>query len=195
MAPPLTVGLTGAVASGKSAALEIFGRLGAATISADAVVHELLDSEPMLSRLVERWGAEVVEGGRADRNRIGQIVFADPAELGWLESNIHPLVGDSVATWLAGLDSNCRIAVAEIPLLFEGEMHSVFDTTVTVVSNEALRFERAAARGHALTPEREKLQLSSEEKAARADHVVENHGSLEDLERAVASLMESLLQP
>ncbi len=137
MAPPLTVGLTGAVASGKSAALEIFGRLGAATISADAVVHELLDSEPMLSRLVERWGAEVVEGGRADRNRIGQIVFADPAELGWLESNIHPLVGDSVATWLAGLDSNCRIAVAEIPLLFEGEMHSVFDTTVTVVSNEA----------------------------------------------------------
>lgn len=189
---PLTIGLTGGIAAGKSEVLAAFSRLGAATLSSDAVVHELLDSEPLVGRLVERWGAEVAPGGTVDRARIGEIVFADPEQLTWLERQIHPLVGERIGGWLAGLPPETEVAVIEVPLLFESGMEEAFDTTVAVVTEDELRRERAAARGHALVDEREARQLAQAEKAERAEHIVENHGSLEDLERALSGLIERL---
>jgi len=189
---PLTIGLTGGIAAGKSEALAAFERLGAATISSDAVVHELLDSEPLLGRLVGRWGEEVAPEGRVDRARIGEIVFADPGELRWLESQIHPLVGERIGTWLAGLPGGTSVAVVEVPLLFESEMHGVFDTTVAVIAEESVRRARAEARGHALVDEREARQLAQEEKAERAAHVIENDGTLAELERELSALVEKL---
>lgn len=189
---PLTIGLTGGIAAGKSTALAAFERLGAATISSDAVVHELLDSDPLVGQLTERWGEDIAPDGRVDRNKVGGIVFADPDELGWLESRIHPLVGERIGEWLSSLGDDVRIAVVEVPLLFEGEMAPVFDTTVAVVTADELRRERAEARGHALVGEREARQLGQEEKAARADHVIENDGTLEDLERRLSALVEKL---
>jgi dephospho-CoA kinase len=189
---PLTIGLTGGIAAGKSEALSAFERLGAATISSDAVVHELLDSEPLLSRVIERWGAEVAPEGQVDRAKIGGVVFADPEELSWLETQIHPLVGERIGSWLASLPADAEIAVVEVPLLFEAEMEGVFDTTVAVVTSDEARRARAEARGHALVGEREARQLAQEEKAARAEHVVENDGTVEDLERALSALIETL---
>jgi dephospho-CoA kinase len=189
---PLTIGLTGGIAAGKSEALAAFERLGAATISSDAVVHELLDSEPLIGRLTERWGPEVARGGRVDRTRIGEIVFADPEELKWLEGQIHPLVGERIGGWLGALGEEVGIAVVEVPLLFESEMEPVFDTTVAVVTSDEVRRARAEARGHALVGEREARQLAQEEKAARAEHVVENDGTLEDLERRLSALVAKL---
>lgn len=192
MARPLTIGLTGGIAAGKSEALAAFERLGAATISSDAVVHELLEGEPLLSRLGERWGAEVVPDGRADRNRIGSIVFADPDELHWLEAQIHPLVGERIGAWLASLPDDAEVAVVEVPLLFESGMEGVFDTTVAVVASDEIRRDRAAERGHTLVDEREARQLAQTEKASRAEHVVENDGSVENLERELSALVEKL---
>ena len=189
---PLTIGLTGGIAAGKSEALAAFSRLGAATLSSDAVVHELLDSEPLLGRLVERWGPDVAPDGVVDRARIGEIVFADPEQLAWLEGQIHPLVAERMVEWLGSLPDKTEIAVVEVPLLFEGGRHEVFDTTVAVVSDDEVRRRRAAARGHALVDEREARQLSQEEKASRAAHVVENNGSVEDLERALSALLAKL---
>lgn len=189
---PLTIGLTGGIAAGKSEALAAFERLGAATISSDAVVHELLDGEPLLGRLKERWGEEVAPEGRIDRTKVGEIVFADPDELGWLEAQIHPLVGERIGTWLASLPAETAIAVVEVPLLFESEMEPVFDTTVAVVTSDEVRRARAEARGHALVGEREARQLAQEEKAARAEHVIENDGTLEDLERRLSALLAKL---
>jgi dephospho-CoA kinase len=189
---PLTIGLTGGIAAGKSEALAAFERLGAATISSDAVVHELLDSEPLLGRVTERWGEDVAPGGWVDRARIGEIVFADPDELKWLEGQIHPLVGRRIGAWLGSLDENVGIAVVEVPLLFEGEMAPVFDTTVAVVTADEVRRARAEARGHTLVGEREARQLSQEEKAAHAEHVIENDGTLEDLERCLSALIAKL---
>lgn len=190
---PLTIGLTGGIAAGKSEALAAFQRLGAATISSDAVVHELLDSEPLLGRLTERWGAAVAPEGRVDRAKIGEVVFADPGELRWLEAQIHPLVGERIGSWLATLPTGVEVAVVEVPLLFETEMEKVFDTTVAVVTVDEVRRERAEARGHALVGEREARQLAQEEKAARAEHVVENDGTIEDLERRLSTLIDILL--
>ena len=192
VARPLTIGLTGGIAAGKSEALAAFERLGAATISSDAVVHELLDSEPLLGRLIDRWGAEIVADGGVDRTRIGEIVFADPSELSWLEAQIHPLVGERVGAWMAALPEGTEVAGVEVPVLFESEMAAVFDTTLAVVSSDEARRARAEARGHALVGEREARQLGQEEKAARAEHVVENDGSLEDLERALSDLLARL---
>ena len=189
---PLTIGLTGGIAAGKSEALAAFSRLGAATLSSDAVVHELLESEPLVGRLTERWGAEVAPEGKVDRNRIGEIVFADPEQLTWLEQQIHPLVGERIGAWLVALPASTEIAVIEVPLLFEGKMASAFDSTVAVVTANEVRRERAAARGHALVDEREARQLTQDEKAARADHVVVNDGSVADLERELSALLAKL---
>jgi dephospho-CoA kinase len=189
---PLKIGLTGGIAAGKSEALKAFARLGAATLSSDAVVHELLESEPLQAELVGRWGAEVLSDGALDRAKIGEIVFADPEELTWLESQIHPLVRERTAAWLTSLPADTEVAVVEVPLLFEAGGDKVFDTTVAVVTADEVRRERAAARGHALVDEREARQLTQLEKAGRAEHVVENDGSVEDLERALSALLAKL---
>ncbi len=188
----LTIGLTGGIAAGKSEALGAFERLGAATISSDAVVHRLLDSEPLLGRLVERWGPEVAPGGRVNRDRIGEIVFADPEQLSWLEAQVHPLVGERIGEWLGALPAAVEVAVVEVPLLFEAEMEGAFDTTVAVVAAEEVRRSRAMARGQALVGEREVRQLPQAEKAARAEHLIRNDGTLEDLEDSLSALIETL---
>ena len=192
MAGPLKIGLTGGIAAGKSEALAAFERLGAATISSDAVVHELLDSEPLLARLTGRWGGEIASDGVVDRARVGEIVFARPEELSWLEAQIHPLVGERIGGWLASLPAEVEVAVVEVPLLFESGMDGVFDTTVAVVAADPLRRARAEARGHALVGEREARQLDQDEKAARAEHVVGNDGTIEDLERELSTLVAKL---
>ena len=175
---PLKIGLTGGIAAGKSEALKAFARLGAATLSSDAVVHELLESDELRDRLVERWGPEVAPEGKIERGKIGEIVFADPEQLTWLEAQIHPLVQRQTAEWLLSLPEDTKVAVVEVPLLFEAGGDKAFDTTVAIVTADEVRRERAAARGHALVDEREARQLSQDEKAARAEHVVVNDGSV-----------------
>lgn len=166
--------------------------LGAATVSADAIVHDLLDREPMLSRLRERWGDEIETGGIADRTAIGSRVFNQPDELSWLEAQIHPLVHDEIGKWFAEMDPSTKVAVVEVPLLFEGEMASGFDTTIAIVADEAVRAERARARGHAGVDGREERQFSQAEKAAHADHVVPNDGTPEELQERLGELLERL---
>ena len=172
--------------------MSAFGRLGAATISADQVVHDLLDREPLLGRLKERWGDEVAPEGRVDRGVVGARVFNDPEELAWLESQIHPLVGEEFRGWIEGLDPETKFAVAEIPLLFEGEMYRAFDHTVAIVAQEETRQERARSRGHEGVEGREARQLSQAQKAERADSVIENDGTPAELEAKLAALLEKL---
>jgi dephospho-CoA kinase len=189
---PLTIGLTGGIAAGKSEALAAFKRLGAATLSSDAVVHELLETEPLRGRLADRWGPEVLSVEGVNRAQIGEIVFADPEQLTWLEAQLHPLVQKRTAEWLLSLPGETELAVVEVPLLFEAGSDRVFDTTVAIVTADEVRRERAAARGHALVDEREARQLTQLEKAERAEHVVRNDGSVEDLERALSALLAKL---
>jgi dephospho-CoA kinase len=155
-------------------------------------VHELLGSEEMRDRLVERWGAQVAPGGAIDRTRVGEIVFERPDELAWLEAELHPRVGERIDAWRRSLDPATRFGVVEVPLLFEAAMADAFDATVAVIADEAVRRRRAEQRGQALLDERAARQLDQGEKAARADHVVQNDGSLEDLERKLSELLVKL---
>ena len=114
MRRPPAVAVTGGIAAGKSEALAAFARHGAATLSADAIVHDLLASDPEVREAIrDRWGADAV----GDRGRIGEIVFADPAELEWLERLLHPRTRAVTDAWLATVDA--PLAVVEVPLLYE----------------------------------------------------------------------------
>jgi dephospho-CoA kinase len=181
------------MAAGKSEALAAFADAGAATISSDAIVHELLGSDEVLAVLRERWGDEVLAEGEVDRGAIGRIVFADSRELSWLEATLHPRVGERIGRWLAQLPAGTRLAVVEVPLLFEAGMDGVFDTTVAVVADDAVRRERAGVRDQVMLEEREGRQLRQDEKAARAAHVLRNDSSLEDLRQAARGLADGLV--
>ncbi len=186
------VGLTGGIGAGKSETLAAFSRLGAATVSSDALVHELLADDEVRERLTGRWGDEVAPGGEVDRGRVAAIVFERPEELRWLEEQLHPLVAARLAAWRETLPADTEIAVVEVPLLFETGMEDLFDTVVGVVAEDHVRGERAAERGIGELEGRAGRQLSQEEKAKRADHVIHNDGTLAELESEVAGLIDEL---
>ena len=183
--------------AGKSTALAALGRLGAATLSTDAVVHELYDRDELREALVERWGPEVARDRVVNRAAVAARAFADEGERSWLEGMLWPLVGAEMAGWLERVralprDEAPRAAVVEVPLLFESGMEDAFDATIAVVSAEELRRERAATRGHALEDERAARQLPQDEKARRATYVVRNDGSTADLERELSVVLDKL---
>jgi dephospho-CoA kinase len=188
------VGLTGGIGAGKSEALTAFERHGAAVLSTDKVAHDILDDEQVREALVGRWGDEVVADGRVDRDKVGEIVFRDRDELAWLESVTHPRVGAHVAEWRQSLEPRVEVAVVEVPLLFEAAMEDAFDATVAVVADDELRDARLRERGQAGLEGREERQLDQSEKERRADHVIRNDASLEELDREVRELIERLLK-
>jgi dephospho-CoA kinase len=182
---PLAVAITGGIAAGKSEALAAFARHGAATLSADAIVHDLLANDADVRAAIrERWGDEAV----GDRARIGEIVFRDRDELDWLEQLLHPKTRTAADTWLASVDA--PVAAVEIPLLYETGGESRFDAVVVVTAPPEIRAERRAGLA-----DREARLLPDEEKARRADYAYVNDGSLEDLDAFVGNVVEALCGP
>ncbi len=166
--------------AGKSTALEALARLGAAVLSTDAVVHELLASAQVRDAVVDRFGEEVAPGGVVDRAAVAAKTFADDADRAWLEGLLWPLVGKRAGAWIRevrGRTPPPRAAVIE---------------TIAIVSDEHVRCKRAAGRGHVLPDERSSRQFSQEEKARRATFVVRNDGTREDLERELSSVLDKL---
>jgi dephospho-CoA kinase len=177
---PLSVAVTGGIGAGKSEALKAFARRDVPTLSADEVVHRLIAGDgEVRAALDERFGT-------TDRSRIAEIVFADAAELAWLEALLHPRVRRATEEWLAGLDA--EVAVTEIPLLFETGGESRFDAVVVITAPEEVRASRSRqvsdARGRRLIPD--------EQKAARADFVYVNDGTLDELDAFVGEVLERL---
>ena len=192
--PPF-VGLTGGIGAGKSEALAALERLGAATLSTDAVVHELYSDPEVRDAVVGRWGPEVAPRGEVDRAAVARAAFASAEDRAWLESLLWPRVGARIARWREEMERRRpppAAAVVEVPLLFESGMAGAFDATIAVVADEALRADRAGARGHAALDERSARQLPQDEKARRATYTVVNDGSLEELERKLSAIIVKL---
>jgi dephospho-CoA kinase len=192
------VGLTGGLGAGKSESLRALGELGAATLSTDAVVHELLTGDELRDIVVDRLGPEVASEGRLDRSLIAERVFGDEEARAWLEGELWPRVGQRVAEWkqeVEALDPPPPAAVVEVPLLFESGMEAAFDATIAVVADETVREERAGARGHSAVAERAGRQLSQTEKAQRADYEVRNDGTLDELRETLSRVLARLEPP
>lgn len=182
MEGPVTVAVTGPFASGKSTFVRMLGELGADTASADEMVHHLLRwNRAAIAEIGDRFGGEVLGEEGVDRKALGRIVFNDPAKLSELEGILHPLVHDETDRLMSF--SCSEVFVAEIPLLFEAGRGEDFDWTVSVSVPEERRAAWAAERGVNEEARRaiEARQLSPEEKARRADVVVQNDGDLDRL--------------
>ena len=193
--PPPFVGLTGGMGAGKSEALKALGDLGAATLSTDAVVHDLLASDELRDELVARFGERVAAGGQIDRNEVAALVFEQADERKWLESVLWPRVGARVNSWREEMNArepSPRALVVEVPLLFEAGMEGAFDHTIAVTAGEQVRAERTGARGQTAVESRDSRQLSQKEKAERAEYVVENDGSLDELRGSLSELLENI---
>jgi dephospho-CoA kinase len=185
------IGLTGGIGAGKSEALRALERLGAATLSTDAVTHELLATDEVRDLLVAKLGPGIAPGGRIDRAAVASEVFADDQKRQWLEGVLWPRVGQRVADFRGAVEDR-PAAVVEVPLLFESGMESVFDKTIVVVADEEVRAGRAAARGHQLVKERTARQLTQDEKSQKADFVVRNDGTVEELETKLSEVLAKL---
>jgi dephospho-CoA kinase len=179
---PPAVAVTGGIAAGKSEALAAFARHGAATLSADGIVHDLLAGDPEVREAIrDRWGADAV----GDRRRIGEIVFADPVDLEWLEGLLHPKTRAVTDAWLATVDA--PLAVVEVPLLYETGGETRFDAVVVISASDEIRAGRRP--GFAT---REARLIPDAEKARRADFVYVNDGSLDELDTFVSHVVEAV---
>jgi dephospho-CoA kinase len=189
----VTVAVTGGIGAGKSEALRSFERHGAAVISSDEIVHELLRSnDEVRQALRERFGDDVFgPDGEIDRGRIAEIVFADERELDWLERLLHPRV---IATYLRWRDELAlkpdppAVSVTEVPLLYEVGGDPRFDAVLVITAAPDVRISRQVRP----MQDRERRLISDEDKAARADFTYINDGSLEELDRFISEVMKKL---
>ena len=194
----LKVGLTGNIAAGKSAVADVWRSLGATVIDADELARRAVDpGTPAHAAIAAEWGEEVVEpDGGLDRAALRRIVFADPDARERLEEIVHPAVADLRSEeYREAEERGERVVVADIPLLFEVGMVDEFDVVVLVDAPEETRLMRLVGdRGLDADEARRMMaaQMPSELKRARADVVIENTGSLGDLERRAREVWEEL---
>lgn len=184
------VAVTGGIASGKSTVTSFFQKFGAYVVSADQIVHQLLSSNTALvKQVISLLGEQILHNGCIDRKKIADAVFSSPELLQKLQALIHPLVASEIKRqWEEARQKQYPLFVAEVPLLFESGQDKWYDATIAVICPEAICSGRFAGY-----KERAAQQYTQAEKAKKADFIIENMGSLEELEAKVASLYTLLL--
>lgn len=190
------VGLTGGIASGKSTVARRFQEHGAVLIDADLIARDVVrPGTSGIEAIVDRFGPEILgSDGKLDREALGAIVFADEQARKDLESITHPLIGQVIAEQIASYRETDRIVLVDVPLLVEGNL-SNFDCIVVVAADPALQIARLVeTRGMTVEKARARIgaQAPLEEKLARADHVIWNEGSLDELMTRVDEVWQLL---
>ncbi len=196
----LLVGLTGNIGSGKSTVAQLLSERGATIIDADVLARRAVElGTQAYSAIVERWGTSILAAdGLIDRGALRRIVFSEPQELEQLNAIVHP----EVERMRAGLVEQARqrgdrLVVCDIPLLFERRMTDAFDRIVLVDAPRPVRLERLVReRGLRETEAMDMIvaQMPAELKRARADHIIDNTGTLALLDRRVEEVWAALDQ-
>ena len=191
--------LTGGIATGKSYCLARFAALGAAVVDADQLAREAVaPGTAGLASVVARFGPTYLRAdGSLDRPALGRLVFADRLARAELEAIIHPEVYRRIGEWFANLPAGTRVAIADIPLLFEKKMADRFERILLVDAPRPLRLERLVSdRGLRETEAMDMIaaQMPAELKRARADFIIDNEGTLAALERRVEEVWSTLDQ-
>jgi len=190
------IGLTGGIATGKSAATRLLALRGAVTFSADEAARAVLvRNGPALRRIALEFGSEMLTvPGDLDRARLGRTVFADSAARRKLERILHPLIRSLLRAQIEAAQRDLpleTVIVVEIPLLYEGGLETWFDQVVVVTASEAVQRERLRLRNGLNAEEagrRIAAQWPLERKVSRADYLLVNDGSLQELDAAVENL-------
>ena len=190
------IGVTGGIGSGKSAATDYFAGLGITIVDADLASRIIMEpGRPALAAVAEHFGAEVLlADGQLDRAQLRALVFADPSQRQWLEALTHPLIGEEILQQLAASESTYTILSS--PLLLETSQRSLCDLTVVIDVPETLQLERTISRDNNDEAQVRRImaaQMSRKERLSQADRVVDNSGSIEDLQRQLDVLHRDFL--
>ncbi|EKM55251.1 uncharacterized protein PHACADRAFT_255724 [Phanerochaete carnosa HHB-10118-sp] len=194
----LVIGLTGGIATGKSTVSKQLQSFGLPVVDADVIAREVVEpGTPALAKIVKHFGEGVLlPDGHLDRQKLGAIVFNDEAQRLALNKIVHPAVWKAIALgvashWLKGK----KICILDVPLLIEGGMWKWVAKVVVVYCSPELQLQRLMKRdGSTLEAASARLnaQLSITEKVQCADHVVDNSGSMQDLDEQVDILVRKL---
>ena len=196
---PIIIGLAGGIGSGKSRVAAILRELGCVVSDADALAKAMLDEASVREAIAGWWGDAVFDDdGHVDRAAVAERVFEQPEELKKLESLLHPLVERARNAEFDAAPEDATALVIDAPLLFEAGLAEQCDAILFVDAPRSIRLERVVeARGW--SPEeldrREDRQMPLDEKRARAHHVLQNHGGIDDLDEQVDRILEALLGP
>lgn len=187
----LVIGLTGGIGSGKSTVSALLAERGAVVVDADAIVHELqAPGTPVFAAMVERFGPDVVAAdGTLDRAAVADVAFADPQALADLNAIVHPAVGAEIAERMARLAETDEVVVLDVPLLVESRgAYPVAGLLVVDVDPEVAVERLVAHRGMREEDVRARMarQASRADRLARADRVIDNSGTPDDLRDQVA---------
>ena len=193
---PFVLGVTGGIGSGKTAATDHFARLGITVVDADLAARVIMaPGKPALAAVKKHFGAKLImPDGNLDRAALRTIVFADPEQRRWLEQLTHPLIGDAIQRQISAADS--AYVVLASPLLLEGAQQDLCNEILVIDVSEPLQVQRAMARDVIPEDQVKRIMAAQMERPARlrkADHVIDNSGSLADLEAAVEALHRRLL--
>ncbi|MGC3872087.1 dephospho-CoA kinase [Halomonas sp. GXIMD04776] len=191
---PLTVGVTGGIASGKSSVARAFEAHGIPWVDADDVAREIvMPGEPALAEIAEHFGPEVLDAkGMLNRRALRAIVFADEAERRWLESVTHPRVRQRLLEYLDAMRaSGSPYHLLVSPLLFESGQHELVDRCLVVDVPESVQIARTMARDESDEAQVRAIlraQMPRDERLAKADEVIDNQNDHAALVRQVAQL-------
>ena len=194
----LKIALTGGIATGKSHVLELFRRHGVQCLDADALAHgvEAAGTEATQA-IAARFGSEILApDGSVDRAKLGPIVFADRMARADLEAIVHPAVYRAITVGLRAFEliEHPRVAVVDIPLLYETGRAGDFDAVIATVCPPEMQIDRLVKRGMSEAEARQRLeaQLPAAEKAARANYTIDTGGEFEETEAQVQRILEAL---
>jgi len=191
------IAITGGIASGKSTVCQLFQKLGANVVSADAIAHELLNPQTNLGRqVIHTLGTDILQNGKIDRTLVARKVFKDPKLLRALEQLIHPEVLIEIRNRYeaASRARNGTLFVVEIPLLFEIGAESLFDYVIAVEADEATAKKRFEAAGFEPQEYERRMnrQIPQSVKSGKAHYTINNNGTLKDLEAQVKKVYADL---
>jgi dephospho-CoA kinase len=192
----ILVGLTGGIGAGKSTVSAGLAARGAVVIDADAITHELQEpGQPVLAAMVERFGGGILQhDGSLDRQKVADLVFSDPDALADLNAIVHPAVGAEIARRLEEVSGTDAVVVLDVPLLVESGRSDLVAFVVVDVDPELAVERLVAFRGMAEGDARSRMarQASREDRLAAATHVIDNGGTLADLEAQLDALWAQL---
>ncbi len=194
------IGIAGGVASGKSFVTEGLKQLGAKTIDADVVAHEVLREPAVKKKLHERWGDDVLDDdGEINRSAVARIVFAPTAkaadELTFLEQTVHPRIGERLNQQVEELRATeTQAVVLDAAVMFKAGWDRFCDIIVFVDATDEKRLERAVQRGWTQEQfeSREEAQEMLETKRSRADVVIDNSDSVENTTRQLREFWKQM---